>query len=334
MHNTEPTQTSDWLQLDTGHQLQHLHGIVQTSDQSIWLQLANDDPGESGLLQCEANGRQSGWFQHELMPFPHGMEVYDHPRHGECLLVTDIKSGVALFDRDRQLLWHVEKPDFYKLHWTLAWAPSNCALVSDGRIVLSDGYGSGFLTVLSPDGEVMQTLGGPGVHGVVHPHGVAVMRYQGDEVIVVGECQLSSHSPAFLKQHDAQSCLKIFSLGGDYLGRVEVDTMSPRHFRRLTHDRWLMPDFQGRLLVLNNQLGVVGSIGQDDRRFSRAVDVVCRMPRPHDACRLADGRLLVTDFTGTVHVLNQSVWGQFTNSTGSAVDDAQCSLGGARPSIS
>jgi hypothetical protein len=299
------TPTASWLQAEHLVPLLHLHGIVETSDGSIWVQHAHDDAKRSGILRCSQDGQVLETIQLDAMPIPHGLEVYKHPDHGECLLVTDCRSGLLLLDSTGTVIWHLDKPDFYKLHWTLAWSPSNCAIAADGTIYLADGYGSGFITVLAPDGSQLGTFGGPGTGpgNLVHPHGLAVVTLQGESVIAIGECQYSQQDPALLQRFDARSCIKCFGLDGSFRGRIDCDTISPRHFRADGSGGWIVPDFQGRLLLLDGDLRLQQRIGQDDERFSGTCQPQLTLPRPHDCCVLRDGRLLISDFTGKVHQL-------------------------------
>jgi len=176
----------DWLQLVSGQGVGHLHGVVQTADGSVWIQNAEDDPERSALLRCDLDGAIRDRLASDALPFPHGLEVFHHPRHGECLLQTDCQSGVSLMATDGRVHWRLAKPDFYRLHWTLAWKPSNCGIASDGRIYLADGYGSGFIVVLDADGRESGLFGGPrhDAATLVHPHGLAVVPYAGREVAI------------------------------------------------------------------------------------------------------------------------------------------------------
>ncbi len=299
---------SDWLQ--TTSELGNLHGIVQSDDGYILIQNACENSAQSCILRCDIDGKVISTFKSDALAFPHGLELYKHPVHGSCLLHTDNKKGVSLFKEDGTKLWHIEKADFYKLHWTINWSPSNCAIASDGRIYLADGYGSFFICVFDADGNDLGTFGGArnDESGIVHPHGCAIVNYNGQEVLAVTECQLSSQDPELLKKYDAHSCIKLLSLDGQFIERIVIDTISPRHIRTFGNDHYIIPDFQGRILITDHSFNVVKTIGKEDSRFEKSrCDVTLDIPRPHDCCIIEDDLILVTDFTGLVHSIQLSI---------------------------
>ena len=294
------------IQVPDDNAVGHLHGIVQSSDGSIWVQNAHQDPNNSCLWRCEANGTIVETLTSPLLAFPHGLEIYRHPRHGECLLITDNHTGLFLMNLNGDVIWHVDKPDFYKLHWQLAYCPSNTAIASDGRIFMADGYGSYFISTFSSDGDQLHTFAGPqlGEQGLVHPHGCGIIQWNKQEVFAATECMLSSQDPRLLSQYDSCSCIKLFDLNGNYLERIQLDTISPRHIRPLSHGGFAIPDFQGRVLLTDQQFSVQKSLGATDERFQEAAcDDTIPLSRPHDIYELSPGHLLMTDFTGHVVAL-------------------------------
>ncbi|MEH6607286.1 MAG: hypothetical protein V7711_17025, partial [Pseudomonadales bacterium] len=74
------------------------------------------------MLRLNEHGEVPSYIKHPEIVFPHGLEVYQHMEHGECLLVTDSRTGLILMDLD-------------------------------GDITLFDGYGSYYATTVSPDGQ-------------------------------------------------------------------------------------------------------------------------------------------------------------------------------------
>ena len=297
---------SQWLKLNPGQSLGNLHGIVRSSDGRIWIQNSEPETHRSGVFCCSPSGEILDHLQSDLLPRPHGLELYFHPIHGETLLHTDNQKGVLLMGLDGTVHWHLEKPEFYRLAWTLAYELSNCAVASDGTIYMGDGYGSGYVVKIDSDGNEESVFAGPRSdgRGVVHPHGIGVhLDEGGEERLLVFECHLSTQDPALMKRKGVASCLKVYDLEGEYLDRIDFDTVSPRHLRPSPNGGYLCPDFQGRLLFLDEAFQLKASIGLPFERFSRPCDVTADLGRPHDGCWLGDGELLVTDFKGRVHHL-------------------------------
>ena len=292
-----------WLQLPSSIKIGNLHGIVQTSDGHIWVQNANEDHSQSSLLQLNANGELISNQRYQELPVPHGLELYQHPQHGECLLHTDCINGLVLMNLDGEVIWHFPKPDFYRLHWTLHYEPSNAVVHPDGKITMFDGYGSYLATTLSPDGKEIHSFGGASLHesGLV-PHGCGLYKENNRWVIAVGQCMLSSQDPTLLKKYDQESCIKLYELNGDYIRRVSLDCVSPRHIRSFS-DGYLIPDFQERLLVLDAQLNVLASIGKENDKFKNPCDQNINLIRPHDICVLDNNTLLITNYCGGISSL-------------------------------
>ena len=293
-----------WLNQPDDLTIGMLHGIIQLPDASILIQNACEDNTDSCLLRCDVNGNILSTRKLDALAVPHGLELYQHPKHGSCLLHADNKNGIVLTNLDNEVIWQVERTDFYKLHWLLNWSPSNCGIASDGRIYLADGYGSFFISVFDADGNQLDTFGGPKTDGtgIIHPHGCAVIHYAGEEVLAVTECQLSSQDADILQKFDACSCIKLFSLDGEFLKRIKLDTISPRHIRPWGSEHYIIPDFQGRLLITDLEFRVITSIGTKNNKFSQTTcEHTIDIPRPHDCCQMNENTLLVTDFTGLVH---------------------------------
>lgn len=210
----------------------------------------------------------------------------------EFLYLTDLERGLFKLALDGEVVWHVDRPAFYKQRPGLAWRPSNVAVAPSGDVFLADGYGSYFVLRYDRDGGGEEVVLGPGPRegDLVHPHGLMVDTRRGEPRLLVCE--------------NLRSRLHHFSLDGRDLGVVDVETRLPRHARE-RDGLLVVPDLDARVTVLDAEDRLVGHLGDgwttkaENRRLRTmpperfpAGAFVC----PHDVCLTRRGDLVVVEW--------------------------------------
>jgi len=224
----------------------------------------------------------------------HGLEFVQE-RGTEFAYVTDLKRGLFKTTLDGEIVWHYEKPDFYRVRFGLRWTPSNVAIAPDGTVFLADGYGAGFIIVLDRDGNELGIIGGPGLedHHLVHPHGLTIDTRLEEPLLLVADNRINRFH--YLK------------LSGEHVRFEHEESqvlVAPRHFR-LHGEKLLMPDLGGRVALFdgNNQLlGYIGDAGIPMKELfplrenPRDTFPDGKFIHPHDALFASDGSLYVVEW--------------------------------------
>ena len=178
--------------------------------------------------------------------------------------------------------------------------PTNTASLSDGRLVLADGYGAHCLHVYDADANYLSTIGKPGTgEGEFNlPHGLWIDARGEEELIVVSD--------------RANNRLQWLRPDGTHV-RTEEGYLLPANCD-VRDDLLLVPELRSRITVLGGDgqpVCVVGddaewraAVGADGNALRRTPDKwqEGRLVHPHDACFDADGNILLAEWVATGRV--------------------------------
>ena len=293
----------NWLKHGDDITLGIVHGIVVTDTDEIIIQhvVPEESTNKDCLIVANPQGEVLRTIKVEGSAFPHGLTL--HKENGQDVLYfSDCKKGLFKTSMTGEILWHVERPELYQILSQLHYEPSNTAIDSNGTVHFTDGYGSYYIIKFDTEGNELGAYGGPGIkeEQLIHPHGLAVCQYQGEEVIVIPESPPSGLDKPMRDKYNAHTKIKIFDLDGNLKAAKNIDALSPRILSEY-NGQWLMPDFQGRIILLDENFEYVESIGKSDERFaSQSCTVDYPLVRPHDIGSDSQGNLYMADYTGKV----------------------------------
>ena len=152
------------------------HGIVVDRKDHVHIlhTSTKDSPSKDTVLHFDSKGRFIRSWGKDFEGSVHGFDLVEEGGR-EFLYITDQKRGLFKTTLDGKIVWHIEKPDFYR-DKTLSFRPSNVAVAPSGDVYLSDGYGSYFIHHFDSRGRYKRTFGGPGQDKgqTTHPHGLFV----------------------------------------------------------------------------------------------------------------------------------------------------------------
>ena len=170
----------------------------------------------------------------------------------EILYLTDLQRGLFKMTLGGELLWHVEKPEWYAGR-DLKYRPSNVAVAPNGDVYLSDGYGSYYIHHYTRHGRYVRTFGGPGEEAgrTQHPHGLYVDRRGTEPLLVVGENDPKGEKPGRLQA---------LNLDGEHRQFLPTPVRSPRHFDQ-QGKLAVIPDLDARVTLVDENYQTVANLG-------------------------------------------------------------------------
>jgi hypothetical protein len=295
----------DWGRLPDKIQYGLTHGIaVDRRDHVHVLHTSTaDSPCKDTVVVFDPQGRFVRSWGAEFEGSAHGFDLVEQDGQ-EILYITDQKRGLFKTTLDGKILWHVEKPDFYRGK-DLRYSPSNVAVAPNGDVYLSDGYGSYFIHRFDRRGRYLKTFGGPAEPGAapgrtpgrsIHPHGLFVDTRGKEPLLVVAENDQSGKG--------RPGRLQAFDLDGGHHSFWDVTVRSPRHFAR-EGGLVAVPDLDARVTLVDERNKVVAQLG-DGFTTLREIRALRLQPRdqflpgkfvcPHDAAFDSKGNLFISEW--------------------------------------
>lgn len=254
-----------------------------------------DSPSKDCVVVFDAAGNFVRSWGEQFFGGAHGFDLVVEDGR-EILYLTDLQKGLFKMTLDGRLLWHVEKPDWYRGK-DLKYRPSNVAVAPDGDVYLSDGYGSYYIHHFRRDGRYVRTFGGPGEAAgqTQHPHGLFIDRRGSEPLLVVGENDPKGEKPGRLQA---------LSLDGEHRRFLPTPVRSPRHFDQ-QGKLAVIPDLDARVTLVDENYRTVANLG-DGWTTKTEVRTLRTKPSdqftpgkfvcPHDAAFAADGSLFIAEW--------------------------------------
>lgn len=274
------------------------HGVVvdQRGRVHVFHTSRAESPSKDCVVVFDAEGNFIRSWGPQFFGGAHGFDLIVEDGR-EILYLTDLQHGLFKMTLDGELLWHVEKPDWYKDHPDLKYRPSNVAVAPNGDVYLSDGYGSYYIHHYTKDGRYRRTFGGPGEEAgnTQHPHGLFVDRRGSEPLLVVGENDPKGEKPGRLQALD---------LDGRHRRFLPTPVRSPRHFDQ-QGKLAVIPDLDARVTLVDENYQTVANLGdgwtnKTEVRSLRTKPSENFTPGkfvcPHDAAFDRDGSLFIAEW--------------------------------------
>lgn len=282
----------DWLRAPDDIRLGNTHALAQDREGHIHLAhtVHADSECRDAIVVFAPDGSFLRSWGAAYAGGAHGLE-YVIEDGTPYFYLTDLQQGLFKLDANGEVVWHFAKPSYYERIFGLKWQPSNVAVAPDGRVFLADGYGTGFIVVLSTQGEELDLIGGPGLraHNVQHPHGLGIDTRFPEPLLAVVD---NRYQPG----------LHYLTLDGRHVAKHPCGLADPRHVR-VIGDHLLIPDLSGRVSVLGPDNALVCHLGWNGAAIEELFPLRENpsfepgwFVHPHDAIRLADGSLLVCEW--------------------------------------
>lgn len=287
-----------WAKLPPGIRWGLTHGVVVDRKRFVHVfhTSRQDSPNKDCVVVFDPEGNFVRSWGPQFVGGAHGFDLVVEDGR-EILYLTDLQRGLFKMTLDGELIWHVEKPDWYKDHADAKYRPSNVAVAPSGEVYFSDGYGSYYIHQLTREGRYVRTFGGPGEEPgrTQHPHGLFVDRRGAEPLLVVGENDPKGQKPGRLQA---------FSLDGEHRRFLPTPVRSPRHF-----DQWgklaVIPDLDARVTLVDENYQTVANLGDGWTTMAEVRALRGKTPDhftpgkfvcPHDAAFDQDGSLYVTEW--------------------------------------
>jgi hypothetical protein len=286
-----------WAKLPPQIQWGLTHGVVV--DRNRFVHVFHTSRKESASKDCVVVFDPTGKFVRSWgAQFSGGAHGFDLTVENgrEILYLTDLQRGLFKMTLEGELLWHVEKPAWYKDR-DLKYRPSNVAVAPNGDVYLSDGYGSYYIHQLTREGRYVRTFGGPGEEAgkTQHPHGLFVDRRGAEPLLVIGENDPKGEKPGRLQA---------LSLEGEHRRFLPTPVRSPRHFDQLGKLA-VIPDLDARVTLVDENYQTLANLGDGwtNKTEVRALRtktsdhfVPGKFVCPHDAAFDQDGSIYISEW--------------------------------------
>jgi hypothetical protein len=286
-----------WAKLPSHLQWGLTHGVVV--DRNRFVHVFHTSRPESPSKDCVVVFDPKGNFVRswgaQFFGGAHGFDLTVEDGR-EVLYLTDLQRGLFKMTLEGELLWHVEKPAWYKDR-DLKYRPSNVAVAPNGDVYLSDGYGSYYIHQLTREGRYVRTFGGPGEEAgrTQHPHGLFVDRRGAEPLLVIGENDPKGQNPGRLQA---------LTLNGEHRRFLPTPVRSPRHFDQ-QGKLAVIPDLDARVTLVDENYQTLANLGdgwtnKTEVRALRTKTVDHFTPGkfvcPHDAAFDHDGSIFVAEW--------------------------------------
>lgn len=290
----------DWLSLPEGFELGNTHGGIAVD--SAGLVYFNTDSAHA-IVVVEPDGTFVRAFGAEFAGGLHGLVVHrerdEAGREREVLYVVHTgRAEIAKLSLTGDVLWRRGYPAESGLYQSAdQFKPTAIDVAPDGSIYVADGYGFQWVHRFSPQGELLDTFGGPGsAPGTFQVcHGLSI--------------DASGPQPHVWVADRENGRLQVFDLGGELVRTVDGD------FRRpccavpeptrggAAPAAFVIADLAGRVTVVDASGAVLTHLGDNPDESQRANNGVPRelwrdgvFVAPHFATWDTRGDLYVLDW--------------------------------------
>lgn len=225
------------------------HGAAVAKDGTVYV----FHQAQPAVLTFNSEGEQIGAWSNEF-PGAHGMTLVEEADGTEYLWLTDEASGlVAKTTLTGETVMTLPRPDHPAYAAGGRYSPTWAAQALDGRLFVTDGYGSNLVHRFDPAGEYLGSLTGEeeGAAGVFRcPHAIFIDMRRGEP-----ELYIADRGNRRVQVYDIDGCFRR-SFGEDIF-------VHPCAFAAWG-EYLFVPELYARLAVLDGQDKLVGYIGQND----------------------------------------------------------------------
>ena len=310
----------DFLQLPDRYEWQITHNVAVDAEGRLYVIHEGEvsRPEHPAIFVFHPDGRFITAFGEQFQGGGHGLEV--RTEGDEQFLYVTAYQGLKFFakltlegeevwrkyapmDSGRYADGEAESPE--KVWGRDRFMPTNYAFLSDGRMVVADGYGAWTLHVYAADGSYERSIGEPGNDEgqFKTPHGLWVDDRSGEELLCVAD--RANNRLQWLRPDGTHA-----ETQDGFLLPANIDQQG---------DLLLVPELQARITLLGPDNAVVARLG-DDEQWRKTVLAeknklrtqpdrweAGRFVHPHDACFDGEGNILVAEWVkgGRVSRLNR-----------------------------
>ena len=299
----------DFLQLPAEYSWQTTHNVATDAEGLIYVihEGEREQAAHPAIFVFRPSGEFVRAFGSQFQGGGHGLEV--RTEGDEQFLYVTAYKHLKLFSKltlQGEEVWtkrapmesgrYVEgeatqpTPDWGRDHFH----PTNYAFLSDGRMIVADGYGAWTLHIYSNAGGYERSIGQPGQGEgeFATPHGLWIDDRGDRELICVAD--------------RANNRLQWLTPSGEHV-RTQDGFLLPANID-VQGDLLLVPELQARITLLDESNEVVARLGDDEQwrqsvlaeknRMRRQPDrwQAGRFVHPHDACFDAEGNILVAEW--------------------------------------
>jgi peptidylamidoglycolate lyase len=199
----------DWCQAEPSSlPVNNCHEMVIDAKQRLYL--LTDDP-RNNVIILDTQGQVLNHWTFESSG-AHGLTI-SQESDGEVLWICDAYNPrVMKFSLTGELLQTLPNPAALGVYSsTMPYSPTQTAVAPNGDVYVADGYGSQYVLQFNSKGEFIRRFGGKGQGGglLEYAHGIAVDTRQPD-------------NPVLLVTSRKASCIKRFTLAGDYIDDIKL----------------------------------------------------------------------------------------------------------------
>jgi hypothetical protein len=288
----------DWGELPKHIAYGNTHGVVEDSQGRIYVHHTVNAKSESAdsMVVFDEKGKFVKSWGKEFKGGAHGLHLRKEGST-EYLYLCDTARGVIVkATLDGETVWSAGYPDQSEAYKPGAdgkkpkWSPTNLAIAPNGDIYVGDGYGSSYILVYNPKGELQKTFGGKGKEAgkLDCPHGIVVDTRGREPVLTVAD--------------RGNARIQRFTLDGKHIDFVGGTNM-PCHFSIHKNGDVVIPDLGARVTLLDKKNQVIGHLGDDSagkwretRRLPRESFTPGKFIAPHGATFDHSGNIFVVEW--------------------------------------
>lgn len=251
---------STWMKLPAGREwLGSTHGCLVTDRENRLYVSAESGPA---ILVFAPDGKLERSFGDDWGSGVHGLTIVKEGETEVLYLAHTNKREVWKTNLDGKILQRFEAPPAdAKLYETPEqYKPTSVAVAPNGTVFVADGYGLSWIHRYNAKGEYLDSFGGAG-EGPEHlrtPHGLWL--------------DTLSEEPTLLVADRENHRLVRFDLKGEFLAQTDPKSGL---LRRPCHVQFLgklgvVSDLAGRTTLVDENLGLVAHLGDNDKENERA----------------------------------------------------------------
>lgn len=246
---------SNWAKIPESVNLGYTHGIVTDAKDHIYVL----HTGTPNVLEFAPDGTMvSSWTVEGISNGAHGMYLHTCSEGKESLYLTDYDNGtVVKTSLQGEVLLRLAPPslpDVYSVE--KPYRPTDVAVLPDGRILVSDGYGQNLVHVYQSDGTYEKSWGTTGSERgqLICPHGISVKGNGDDAEIYIAD--RGNHR------------IQVFTLEGEHVRFIDHNLDMPCSF--YFHDQKMyFPDLHSRVTVFDSEDRLIVHLGEDQLAYKQ-----------------------------------------------------------------